>query len=55
MALQMMILVATWGASFVPGTASEVADVATTVLVVFILALVFAGGLQRKPSEVLIS
>lgn len=58
MALQMMILVATWGSSiedFVPGTASEVADVATTVLVVFILALVFAGGLQRKPSEVLIS
>ena len=58
MALQMMILVATWGASiedFVPGTASEVADVATTVLVVIILALVFAGGLQRKPSEVLIS
>ena len=58
MALQMMILVATWGDSiedFVPGTASEVADVATTVLVVIILALVFAGGLQRKPSEVLIS
>lgn len=58
MALQMLIFVVTWGASiedFVPGIASEVADVAATVLAVFILALVTSGGLQRKPSEVLVS